>query len=83
MYFLKPLRSEKIFGVEVPGLLLPLYFSNEHQKNYVANVLSNKTKNKTDKIGKIVKTNKQEKKLIYNTQHSLAKFKDIIGFKDL
>ena len=39
MKFLKPLRSEKNFGVGVQGLLLPPYFSSEHQKTSVANVL--------------------------------------------
>ena len=43
--------------------------------------LKNKIKSKTNK--KIVNTGKQNKNLIYNSQHSLDKFKDISDFKEL
>ena len=38
--------------------------------------LNNKVKSKTDKRNKVVHTDKQYKNLIYNSQHSLVKFKD-------
>ena len=45
-------------------------------------VLSNETKSKTDK-NKVVNTNKQDKNLFYNSQHSFVKFKYVSGFKEL
>ena len=45
-------------------------------------VLSNKTKSKTDK-NKVVNTNKHDKNLFYNPQHSFVKFKDVSDFKEL
>ena len=45
-------------------------------------VWSNKTKSKTDK-NKVVNTNKQDKNLFYNSQHSFVKFKYGSGFKEL
>ena len=44
--------------------------------------LINNTKNKTNK-NKAYNKNKQNKYLIYNPQHSFAKFKDINGFEGL
>ena len=41
---------------------------------------NNKSKSKTDKI---VKTGKGNKYLVYNQQHSFAKFKDISDFKEM
>ena len=45
-------------------------------------VLSNKAKSKTDK-SKVVNTNKHDKNLFYNPQHSFVKFKDVSDFKEL
>ena len=45
-------------------------------------VLNNKTKSKTDK-NKVVNTNKHDKNLFYNPQHSFVKFKDVSDFKEL
>ena len=42
--------------------------------------LSNKAKNKTDKI---VKINKQDKGLFYNSQHSFTEFKNANDFKEM
>ena len=44
--------------------------------------LNNNTKNKTNK-NKACNKNKQNKYLVYNPQHSFAKFKDIDGFEEL
>ena len=44
--------------------------------------LINNTKNKTNK-NKEYNNNKQNKYLIYNPQHSFARFKDIDGFGEL
>ena len=44
--------------------------------------LTNNTKNKANK-NKAYNKNKQNKYLIYNPQHSFAKFKDINGFEGL
>ena len=38
--------------------------------------LNNKAKSKIDKRDKMVKTNKQDKNVIYNSQHSFVKLKD-------
>ena len=46
-------------------------------------VLSNKTKSKTDKNNKVINTDKQDKNFFYNSHHSFVKFKDIKDFKDL
>ena len=43
-------------------------------------VKKTKKNNKTDKI---VKSDKQNKNLVYNQQHTFAKFKDISAFKKL
>ena len=45
-------------------------------------VLTNKTKSKTNK-NKAYNENKQDKYLIYNSQHSFVKFKDIGEFNEL
>ena len=45
-------------------------------------VLTNNTKSKTNK-NKVDNQNKQNKNLIYNSQHSFVKFKDIGEFKEL
>ena len=45
-------------------------------------ILSNKAKSKTDK-NKVVNTNKHDKNLFYNPQHSFVKFKDVSDFKEL
>ena len=45
-------------------------------------VLSDNVKNKTN-INKVNIKNKQDKILIYNSQHSFTKFKDIDEFKEL
>ena len=45
--------------------------------------LSSKTKSKTDKRTKIVDTDKQDENLIYNSQHSFVKFKNISDFKKM
>ena len=45
--------------------------------------LNNKVKSKTDKRNKVVNTDKQDKSLIYNPQHSFNKFKDISDFEEL
>ena len=44
--------------------------------------LINNTKNKTNK-NKAYNKNKQTKNLIYNPQHSFAKYKDIDGYEEL
>ena len=46
-------------------------------------VLNNKAKSKTDKRNKVVKTDKQDKNFIYNSQHSFAEFKEVIDFKQM
>ena len=43
-------------------------------------VLSDKAKSKKDKV---VKTDKRDKNLFYNPQHSFAKFKDISDFNEM
>ena len=45
-------------------------------------VLTNNTKSKTNK-SKVYNKNKQNKYLVYNSQHSFAEFKDIGEFKEL
>ena len=45
-------------------------------------VLTNNTKSKRNK-NKVSNQNKKNKNLIYNLQHSFAKFKDIGEFKEL
>ena len=45
--------------------------------------LNNKVKSKTYKRNKVVNTDKQDKKLICNLQHSFVKFKNIKDFKEL
>ena len=45
-------------------------------------VLTNNTKSKTNK-NKVYNQNKQNKTLIYNSQHSFVKFKNIDQFKEL
>ena len=45
--------------------------------------LNNKVKSKTNKKSKVVNTDKQDKNLIYNSQHRFAKFKDISDFTEL
>ena len=45
-------------------------------------VLTNDTKSKTNK-NKVDNQNKQSKNLIYNSQHSFVKFKDIGEFKEM
>ena len=42
--------------------------------------LKNNAKTKTEKI---VKKDKGDKQLLYNKQHSFAKFKDISDFKEM
>ena len=42
----------------------------------------NEVKSKTGKRNKLVHRDKQDKNLIYNSQHSFVKFKDISGFKE-
>ena len=42
----------------------------------------NEVKSKTGKRNKLVPRDKQDKNLIYNSQHSFVKFKDISGFKE-
>ena len=44
--------------------------------------LLNNTKSKTNK-NKLYNSNKQDRYLVYNSQHSFAKFKDINDFKEL
>ena len=59
-----------------PGVAEKVKF--EHSP--LGEALNNKAKskaNKTDKRGKVVNTEKQDKNLIYNSQHSFVKFKDI------
>ena len=49
-------------------------------------VLNNKTKSKRDKVvkkDKGDKTDKGYKHLIYNSQHTFAKFKDVSDFKEI
>ena len=43
--------------------------------------LNNKAKSKIDKRDKMVKTNKQDKNVIYNSQHSFVKLKDTNVFE--
>ena len=45
--------------------------------------LNNKVKSKKNKKSKVVNTDKQDKNLIYNSQHRFAKFKDISDFTEL
>ena len=45
--------------------------------------LNNKVKGKTDKRNKVVNTDKQDKNLIYNLQHSFVKLKKPSDFKEL
>ena len=45
--------------------------------------LNKKAERKTDKRSKVVNTKKQDKNLIYNSQHIFEKFKDISDFKEL
>ena len=45
--------------------------------------LNNKAKSKTEKRYKVVNTDRQDKNLFYNSQHSFVKFKDISDFKEL
>ena len=45
--------------------------------------LNNKVKSKTDQRNKIAKTDKQDKNLVYNSQYSFVKFKDISDFKEM
>ena len=45
--------------------------------------LNSKVKSKTNKKSKVVNTDKQDKNLIYNSQHRFAKFKDISDFTEL
>ena len=42
--------------------------------------LNNKAKSKTDKRDKVVNTDKQDKNLFCNSQHSFVNFKDISDF---
>ena len=44
--------------------------------------LNNKFKSKTNKKCNMVNTDKQGQNLIYNSQHSFAKFKDISDLKE-
>ena len=39
--------------------------------------LNNKVKNKTNQKNKVVNTDKQHKNLIYNLEHSFARFKEV------
>ena len=50
------------------------------QYSPLGEALKNNVKIKTDKI---VKKDKGDKYLVYNQQHSLAKFKDISDFKEM
>ena len=45
--------------------------------------LNNKAKSKIDKRDKMVKTNKQDKNVIYNSQHSFVKLKDTNVFEEM
>ena len=49
----------------------------------LGDTLNNKVKSKTNKKSKVVNTDKQDKNLIYNSQHRFAKFKDISDFTEL
>ena len=50
------------------------------QNSPLGEALKNNAKTKTDKI---VKKDKGDKYLVYNQQHSFAKFKDISDFKEI
>ena len=50
------------------------------QYSPLGEALKNNAKTKTDKI---VKKDKGDKHLVYNQQHSFAKFKDISDFKEI
>ena len=52
------------------------------QYSPLSKVLTNNTKSKTNK-NKVGNQNKQSKNLLYNSQHSFVKFKDIGEFKKL
>ena len=45
--------------------------------------LNNKVKSKTYKRNKVVNADKQDENMIYNPQHSFAKFKNTCDFKEL
>ena len=45
--------------------------------------LNNKVKSKTYKRNKVVNADKQDENMIYNPQHSFAKFKNTSDFKEL
>ena len=46
-------------------------------------IKNRQTKTKTDKINKVVNTNKQDKNLFYNSQQSFLNLKNVNNFKEL
>ena len=61
-----------------PGVVEKVKF----EYSALGEALNNKAKSKTDKRDKVIHTDKQDKNLFYNSQHSFAKFKDISDFKE-
>ena len=74
-------KYEYLTGKDL-GLKTSIFEKVKFEYSSLSMTLINNTKNKTNK-NKAYNKNKQTKNLIYNPQHSFAKYKDIDGYEEL